>query len=406
MDVEIRHITPDELEAQMTAVETAFGVHPTREWFDLHGPFAEVDRALVAVADGEFVGGAGVASFLMTVPGGRELPVAGVTSVGVKPTQRRRGINTALMRRQLDDVRERGESVAALYASEGGIYQRFGYGLGSFCASMSLEVSRSAFVPAYRPAGRVRLYERDEALKVFLPVHDRARRSRPGMFRMDERAFAFDLDERHIDEKDARYFFAGHEVDGEIDAYAVYRIKHEWDDAVSRTLLLVEDVQAVSAQAYADMWRYLFDIDLIFEARSRNRPVDDPLLLLLREPRRLNLRVKDAMWVRVVEVVPALEGRGYAAEGRIVFEVADAFCPRNDGTYALEASPEGASCRRTDDEADIALTINELGAVYLGGVTFAQLRRAGRLDERRDGAVRRADAIFASEIAPHCPTMF
>jgi predicted acetyltransferase len=112
------------------------------------------------------------------------------------------------------------------------------------------------------------------------------------------------------------------------------------------------------------------------------------------------------MWIRLVDVPAALEGRGYVGDDRIVFEVRDAFCPWNEGTYLLEASSAGASCRRTDGQPDITLTINELGSVYLGGVTFAQLSRAGRLVERRDGSVRRADAMFASDIAPHCPVMF
>ena len=106
------------------------------------------------------------------------------------------------------------------------------------------------------------------------------------------------------------------------------------------------------------------------------------------------------------ERAPALEGRGYRAKGRIVFDVADAFCPWNDGRYVLETGSDGASCRRTDDEPDIALTINELGAVYFGGITFAQLSRAARLDERTEGAVARADAMFASDVAPYCSVMF
>jgi predicted acetyltransferase len=408
VDVEIRYIAPEELEAQLTAVEAAFGSHVRPEWIDLHRPFVEVDRTLVAVENGEFVGGAGVNSFMMTVPGGRELPVAGVTAVGVKPSHRRRGINTALMRRQLDDIRERGETVAALYASEPDIYQRFGYGLGSLNGAMSLERAHSAFGDAYRSTGRVRLYDHDEALKVFLPVYERARRMRPGMFRMDEREFAFRFDERHLhdDEKDAKYFFAGHEIDGQVDAYAAYTIKHDWDESVSRTRLSVEDVQAVSAQAYADMWRFVLDVDLVFVVKAWNRPSDEPLLLLLREPRRLNLKLNDAMWVRVVDVPGALVGRGYAMEGRISFEVADRFCPWNEGRYVLEADPDGATCRRTDEEPDLAFTINELGSVYLGGTTFAQLTRATRIDERHAGAVARADAMFGTDVAPHCPVMF
>jgi predicted acetyltransferase len=53
--------------------------------------------------------------------------------------------------------------------------------------------------------------------------------------------------------------------------------------------------------------------------------------------------------------------------------------------------------------ADVVCTVNELGAAYLGGVSFRQLQRAGRVEERTKGALARADAMFGWDPAPWSP---
>jgi predicted acetyltransferase len=106
--------------------------------------------------------------------------------------------------------------------------------------------------------------------------------------------------------------------------------------------------------------------------------------------------------VRLVDVGAALSQRSYAADGSIVFEVEDAFMPDNAGRWKLE----DGSAARTDDEPDIRLDVRDLGSVYLGGLTFAELNRALRIQELRDGAIARADAIFRSDVHPWCPEIF
>jgi predicted acetyltransferase len=103
-----------------------------------------------------------------------------------------------------------------------------------------------------------------------------------------------------------------------------------------------------------------------------------------------------------VDVGAALSGRGYAEDGRIVLEVADAFCPWNEGRWKLE----GGQAARTGDEPDLRLDVTALGSVFLGGFTFAQLRRAFRLEELRGGTVARADRMFRTDVAPWCPEIF
>jgi predicted acetyltransferase len=406
MDVEIRSITPDEFGAFQRALEDAFSGFVRPDEAENERTITEFDRTFVAIDEGQFVGGATAGSIRLGVPGGIDVPVAAVTGVGVKPTHRRRGISTALMRRQLDDIHGRGEALAALYASEGSIYGRFGYGLATFTGSFQIEVGRSAYVRGYRPSGRVRLLPREDALPLIRSVYDRARRLRPGGADLDDRWFQwlFFVGKRDEDEPP---FWAVHESDeGEPDACVVYKVKHEWPGSVPMLELTVEFLISATPQAHADMWRYVFDIDLVHHVKAWNQPADEPLLHLLREPRRLGLKVEDGMWLRLVDVPAALSARAYAGDGRVVLEVRDSFCPWNEGRYELMVEGGRATCGITDAAPDIACSVNDLGAVYLGGSTFGQLARAGLVTEMRPGGLAGADVIFARDAAPWSPVHF
>jgi predicted acetyltransferase len=401
--VEIRTIDGDELEAFCTALETAFSSSLKKEDLEQIRLVADTDRMHAAFEDGRIVGGADAASFAVTVPGGAQVPAAGITGVGVLPTHRRQGINRALMRAQLDDVHRRGEALAVLFASEGGIYGRFGYGLASFNGKFDLEVERSAYVPGYRRTGRVQLMDKKDAVPLMGPVYDAVRAERPGTYRLDDRWWQFVLYE---EKKDEPTFFAVHDTDGDVDAFAVYNVKHDWRSGIPMNELFVHQLMGTTPQAWADMWRYVFDVDLVHRVVADHRPVDEPLLRLLLEPRHLRFSVQDALYARLVDVPAALAGRGYEGAGRIVIEVDDPFCPWNAGRVSLEAAGGAAECARVTDDPDLVCTATDLGAVYLGGSTFRQLHRAGRIEEAVPGALARADALFASDPAPWCPFSF
>jgi predicted acetyltransferase len=161
-------------------------------------------------------------------------------------------------------------------------------------------------------------------------------------------------------------------------------------------------VIAATPQATRELWRYLLDIDQMLTISANLMPPDHPLFLLLAEPRRTKFRVGDGVWVRLVDVGAALSGRGYAEDGRVVFEVRDTFCPWNEGRWKLE----GGQAARTEDEPDLGLDVTGLGSVFLGGFTFTELSRAARVEELQPGAIARADAMFRTDIAPWCPEIF
>jgi GNAT superfamily N-acetyltransferase len=171
----------EEFGAAFLAIGQYFGATIEEErmqrWVDQLG----LDRMHAAFSDGAIVGGAAAFTFNMTVPGG-DVPTAGVSVVGVYPTHRRRGILRSLMHAQLDDVHERGEPMAALWASEEPIYSRFGYGLAGFCGEISLAHEYTAFADSAEPAGTFRFLEPDAVLEEIPPVFEQIRLQWPGMF--------------------------------------------------------------------------------------------------------------------------------------------------------------------------------------------------------------------------------
>jgi predicted acetyltransferase len=196
--------------------------------------------------------------------------------------------------------------------------------------------------------------------------------------------------------------FAVHETDGQPTGYGIYRHKPAFEAGASASVLSVIEAAASTDEATREVWRYLLDIDWSATIEAWMVPPDHPLFLLLANPRRARYRLGDTLWVRPVEVGAALSARSYRGEEPIVFEVRDAFCEWNDGRWKLESG----RAERTEDEPDLRLDVDVLGSAYLGGVTFAQLQRALRLEELREGAVARADDLFRADAHPWCPEIF
>lgn len=393
----------DEFVAACRGMFHYFGADPDAAWAERFTPLLPYERMHAALDGAEIVGGAGVFPFELTVPGG-SLPCAGVTVVGVLPTHRRRGALAALMRAQLDDVHARGEPIAALWASEETIYGRYGYGLASLCGELELPRTHTAFRFEEPSRGRVRLIDAGEALDVLPPLYDRIRRGYPGMFSRSREWWELrrlaDPPERRQGATPQQWALL--ELDGRPAGYATYRIKPGFEAGSSIGEAIVLEALADSPRATRELWRFLLDIDWVATVKASLLPVDHPLFHLLATPRRTRFRVGDALWVRLVDVGAALAGRTYADRPPLVLDVRDAYCPWNEGRWRV-GDGEAA---RTDAEADLALDAQALASAYLGGFTFAELAAAERVEERVPGALRRADALFASAPKPWCPEIF
>jgi predicted acetyltransferase len=395
----------DEFKRAVGAIGHYFGGWPpdneSAQRFSSNLPFERMH----ATFDGDrIVGGAGAFPFELTVPGGT-VPCGGVTVVGVLPTHRRRGILTEMMRAQLEDIRERGEPVAALWASEEVIYRRYGYGLASLSAEMALPSGYAALLEPPDGRARVRLVPREESKNVFAAIYDRVRLRTPGMFRRTDTWWAT----RNLPDPPERRQGGGEknalvlELDGEPAGYALYRIHSKFEGGAAAGHVDVIEAVADGPVATRELWRVLLDMDWKATLKAYLLPIDHPLVHQLVYPRRMQLRVGDGLWVRLVDVGAALSARAYGGDGTVVLEVEDAFLPENTGRWRIAAG----AAQRTEDEPDIALAVGELAGPYLGGFNFAELVHAGVARELKQGGAARADALFQTGAPkPWCPEIF
>lgn len=402
MALTLRTLRHDELATYQHVFNQAFLSDDREGFMERWRDIFEPDRHHGVFEDGEMLAGAGIQTREITVPGGGPRPVAAVTGVCVRPGHRRRGLLTRLMTAQLHGLHEDGrEAIAALWASEAGIYDRFGYGPAAEFARLS--VPRGA---AFRPdvvTGDVRVREAPaaEAMPLIKACHDRIRPTRTGwLSRTDGMWNAHLADEEHDRGGLTAYRYALHPQ-----GYAVYRIKGDWQDRGPRNELHVREIVAETDEAYAALYRYLLDLDMVGELKFFTAS-DDPVVHLLAD-QRLALRSRtDSLWVRLVDVDRALPLRRYLSDVDAVLDVRDAFCPWNAGRWRLTVKDGDASVRRVDDEPDVELDVQALGAAFLGGTRLATLARAQRVRELTPGALNALSHAFLGDREPHCPEVF
>jgi predicted acetyltransferase len=409
MGTDLRVLRQDDWDEWYDNLIRAFGGVPeSAEERELWRELTAYDRS-IGVWDGErCVGTAGAFGFRMTVPGGASVPAAGVTMVGVAGTHRRRGVLTSMMRRQLDDVRSWGEPLAVLTASEPVIYGRFGYGAATYNVNADIDTTRVRLsVPPGTDDVRLRYAAPADVLDACEAVYARLVPGRPGMIARVpgwERLWLLDPESDRGGTSPLQCVVA--ERDGEVVGFVRYRVKADWEPAGPRGTVVLSDLEALDPATHGALWRFLFDLDLTSRIDVRRRPVDEAWQYLVSDVRRCSLLVRDSLHVRLVDVGAALQARTYQAPVDVVLEVEDSFCPWNSGRWRLSGDAKGASCDRTTDPADLALSVRELGAAYLGGVSLASLAGAGLVREVRQGALAEAAVAFGSAVAPWLPHGF
>ncbi len=409
MSIAIHALEHDGFARFLTTCEAAFGHTAGDESIARLGRVVATNRMIYAADGADMVGTAGAFRFSLSVPGG-EVPSAGVTMVGVLPSHRRKGVLSAMMRRQLDDIRSWKEPLALLWASEAGIYQRYGYGLAALGGDINVARDRAAWRIAPEPYGSIRLVDAREGRAHMAAVYEAVRGQRPGMpARSDAWWDAHRMpdpepeEERHGGGPRWQAVLSAH---GEPEAYALYRVHAKWLDGSPHGRLEVIETAAANARAEQAMWSFLLGVDLVGEVEAYHLPVDCALLHQMREPRRLRFVLGDCLWLRIVDAPAALAARTYGGNGRLVLDLHDVFCPWNSGCYELEVTDGKASVARSEAEPDLRLDAADLGAIYLGGPSVAVLVAAGRIAELTPGSAGLAARLFASERAPWCPEIF
>lgn len=380
--IALRPITEAEYDRFGAALSLVFGVDATEDSRAALRKWLELDRTIAAFDGDDVVGTGGALSYRVVVPGGGMLAAAGVTVVSVNPTHRRRGILTRMMRQQLLDVRDRGEPLAILRASESGIYRRFGYGCAVHAVDLTIDRHHGA-MRADGPvaAGRVRLLATEDARSRFPDVYRRASLDRgiPGSIerRVADWEGYFRDPESEREGASSLRFAVYESEDGIAMGYARYRHKPSWGTGGPDGTVVVSDLQAADGEALAGLVRFLLSIDLTVKVEFEMMAMDAGPADLLDDPRRVGRTTYDLLWVRLVDVAAALAARRYRVPGSVVVEVTDGFLPDIGGRFRLEGGPDGAVCAPTDDTAQVRLQTADLAASYLGASRLRTLAWLG-----------------------------
>jgi predicted acetyltransferase len=409
MAIEIRRVREDELTLYFDAMSTGFLSRPdvVRLAEDVKGIW-DLQRVWGAFDGGRIRGTFRTWATELTVPGGAMIPAAAVTNVTVLPTHRRRGLMRGMTLAEHAAARDRGEVAALLYAAEYPIYGRFGYGPGCLEAKWALDVTSTTFTG--EPAGGVELVTpNEESRDAIKAVFEAVRVRQPGEIRRRDIRWDFDLGLRD-DVWDPRWkgFLALHrDRSGSVDGYARYRSEDKWERSQPRNILTVDELHALTDDAYASLWRFLAEIDWVATVKAERRTAGERLPWLLTNARAAQLTdIVDSVWVRLLDPRRALGARTYEREGRLVIEVIDAEAPNGRLRIELEAGPDGATARKTRRSPDLTVDVSALGSAYLGAIGLRNASLARGADEHRAGALAQADALLRTLHEPWCSTFF
>jgi predicted acetyltransferase len=385
--IEIRTPGDDDWKAVSRADYRNFGHVPSAEEEERERRIIDLARFRMAVERGDVVGVAGSFALQMTLPGGAAVPTAGITWVSVSVTHRRQGLLRRLMDAVHRDVDERGEPLAALTASEGGIYERFGYGVASVRRVSSLDRRRAQLQERFRPdPGTVRLVDPGLAIDEIAKVWERFRSVRAG-----EVARSDAWHRVVIADQGPAQIHALHP-----DGYASWKIESKWNDGHPAHELWLATMAPVTPEAHAALWHTVLSTDLVGPIRSHAIPLDDPLPYLLTDQRALRTTdLNDCLWCNVRDVKGCFGARTYGTDDDVVVEV--------DGArWRIGGSGVSSVRSRPDLVTDRA----GLGALLLGGVAPTTLAAGRRLEPRSSDALRHADALFLTHPGPYCQTGF
>jgi len=412
-DIDIRPITEAELPEWLRAVNVGFVRVPAISEAELEARRTqfEPDRYL-----GAFDGDRCVATFRsfaqeVTAIGGTFVPANAISGVTVTATHRRRGLLTRMMSQDLAAAKERGDIVATLIAAEYPIYGRYGFGPATSVAEWTVDIPRTGLDPRWSgpdDGGRIDIVDAEGVRKLGPELHDRVRRATPGAVSRGDWWWQVNTGVARLDPKWTEPFFAVYRAaDGEVEGLVAYEVDDKWGDGKQPLdTATVRGLIAATPAAERALWRYLCSIDWVTQIKSGQRAPDDLLPLVLPDPRAARITTAgDWLWVRILDVVRALESRTYEGAGSLVLEVADR-AGFAGGRYRLEASAQGASCTPTTESAELTLDIAELAMLWLGDESVVRLAALGRVREERAGAARVADALLRTSRRPWCPDMF
>jgi predicted acetyltransferase len=377
VDLTLRRAGAADFDALIQHDQRGFGTTHSEAWTAAMRRMLDLEKFLLVEDGDEVVGVTGSVPFPMGVPGG-QVPIEGVTWVSVLPTHRRRGILRILMEAQIESLTT---PFAALTASQGTLYGRYGYGPATEHRRIRIDKRFARFRPEAPNPGGVRMITAAEARTHAPEVHARWAVGTPGSVLRDPVLWDFFLDDPDDERRGGTALFHLAHPDG----YASYRVHHD------RGARVVQDLFAATPEAHAALWRVLLEDDFVTHLETSKSPPGDALGFLLTDPRVLETtEQEDAVWVRILDVPAALSARTYAVDVDLVLEV--------DGVrYRLHGGPQGAECAPTSANPHVRIGLSALGSVYLGGHRVRTLARAGLV---AGPGVSPMDAAFVADRPP------
>lgn len=404
-DLEMRPITEDEFPAFAATLGRAFGEEHSEASLSSFRRVFEFDRSLAVFArSGEIVATSGAFSFGLALPGGTEVACSGVTVVSVRQDHRRRGLLTRMLRHLLDDASDRGEPIAALWASEGAIYGRYGFGPG--IPLQRLQVPRAQLkLRDPVPPSTVEAVATEHAPERLAPLYARARELRPGLLSRNDTWWQQIIVDDPPDEREGGGPRSVAVLpDG---GYVVTRLRPSWTDVgVPDGVVVVEELISLHPEATAALWGYVAATDLAATVRAPARPLDDPLSAMVVDASQVQATSFPPAYLRILDVPRVFEARCYLADGAVTFALEDPLYPQRSVTYHLEVVDGVGRCELGRGDAELVLSTESLSTVALGGVSPWVLAGARRIDERRTGAVDRLARLLSWSTAPLQTTEF
>jgi predicted acetyltransferase len=335
------------------------------------------------------------------LPGGRDIDAWAISGVTVAQTHRRRGIQRQMMEAELRTAHALDVPIAMLTVSESSIYGRYGFGVAALAAEYRINTRGLTWI-GRRPDGRLDYIPVRQWRDAVPSLFERVRLSDPGQVR----PFALRWDQAagfvtHEGDKSAeRQAIQYRDAAGELRGLALYKINEgtSEQDFTTHEAQIIHLV-AETDDAYAALWRFFIEMDLVLTIRYDLGSVDEPVRWMVSNFRAVEVRPFDMQYLRILDVKRVLEARGYEVPGEVSFEVTDDLGFAG-GSWSLRADAGSAACDPSTASGDVSLGVVELSAMLVGGVSAEVLRAAGRVGERQRGAAERLGALLATGATP------
>lgn len=403
MTIDVRLMQPHEMRASNAVSRVALLMPPTDDeaWEKARGGWEHRYMGASAWEGEQCVGHVGSFDLEMALPGGRWVPTAGLSRVGVLPTHLRQGLLTRMMHQVLHEERRNGKVLAALLASEVGIYPRFGFGLATEEHSLRVDVPRVGRI-AGAAGGSFRLLAHHEVLATVDEIYHRVV-NRPGAIGRTPWLLG-----RYL--QDATGNSAAEQVvvhtspEGIDDGFAQYSVKWNEPDAVERLGTCdVKEIAGADASVELALWQYLCRVSLVREITMERGPKDNLLRHAAADPRAVKVMGQwDELLLRPLSVEACLAARTFGdVTGAVALRVEDPLFADNNGVWSISAD----GCRRTDGPADVTSSINALGSTLLGGMTWHDQALLGHASGDH-ASLQRLDGLFGRHPLPYCGSFF